>query len=262
MNDAIARRFIKCSSRRQRRGSATLWLVIWLPCLIVMFCVLVGVSNLWLARIELENALETAALAAVKQWGDAGGGDTCLPREVGVAYARANSVRANPVVIGTNYNPGGGPNQNDQCQAGLAPPTGNLIFGAVDHTDPNNIIFNAGIAPGCPGGTVLIDATANGNGNLAQDNAWGISFYNTPTTPPTLTITRVVIDLRGHGGDGIFTGPAVITDNLPQPAVQDTSGNSQPDLVGFTDPANQILFSYPAAGKLQIDFLPDLDPLG
>src|SRR5947208_6071110 len=84
----------------RRRGSATLWMVIWLPCLLVLFCVLVGVANLWLARIELENALEAAALAAVKQWGDAGGGDTQQPGEVGAAYALANAVRQKPVVIG------------------------------------------------------------------------------------------------------------------------------------------------------------------
>src|SRR3954447_6677224 len=123
---------------RLRGGSATLWLVIWLPCLMALFCVLFGVANLWLARIEVENALEAAALAAVKQWGDAGGGDTFVPRQVGVSYAHANGVRANPVVIGANYNAGGGVNQNDQCLPALIPPTGNLIFGAVDHTDPSN----------------------------------------------------------------------------------------------------------------------------
>src|SRR5215471_16583286 len=107
-----------------RRGSATLWIVIWLPCLLVLFCVLARVANLWLARIELENALEAAALAAVKEWGDAGGGDTLAPRLVGVNYSQANAVRRNPVVIGTNYNAGGGPNQNDQCLVGMMPPTG------------------------------------------------------------------------------------------------------------------------------------------
>src|SRR5206468_2313998 len=116
-------RLRRASNRpRPRGGSATLWMVMWLPCLLVLFCVLVGVANLWLARIELENSLEASALAAVKQWGDAGGGDTLLPRQVGVSYARANAVRRNPVVIGTNYNAGSGANQNDQCVAGMAPP--------------------------------------------------------------------------------------------------------------------------------------------
>jgi hypothetical protein len=248
--------------RSRRRGSATLWMVMWLPCLMALFCVLVGVANLWLARVELENALESAALAAVKQWGDAGGGDTLAARQVGVDYAHANAARRDRVVIGANYNASGGVNQNDQCQVGVAPPAGNLIFGAVDHTDPNNVIFNAGIAPGCGLGTLLIDVTGNGSGNLAQDDAWGISFYHTASTPPTLQITRVVIDLCGSGATASFLGSAVITDNFPQPAVRDAHGHSQPDLVGFTDPTNQIKFTYPSAGKLQIDFWPDNNPVG
>jgi Flp pilus assembly protein TadG len=258
-----------CRSPR-RRGSATLWLVIWLPCLLVLFCALVGVANLWLARVELENALEAAALAAVKQWGEAGGGDTTIPRNVGVEYAAANILRRNPVIIGTNYNAANAPNQNDVCEPtdeSVNPPNGNLVFGAINDDDPNNVIFNAGVAPSCASGTVMIDASASGNGNLAQDNAWGISFYNTADTPPALRITRVIIDLRGNGGTGSFTGPAVISDNSPQPAVHDSSANSQPDVVGFTDldlstpPAfGQVLFSYPSAGKLQIDFSADVNP--
>jgi Flp pilus assembly protein TadG len=137
------------SKHRRRRGSATLWLVIWLPSLLALFCTLVGVGNLWLARIELENGLEAAALAAVKQWGDAGGGDTLDARQTGVAYAHANSVRRQPIVIGVNYNAGNAPNQNDQCVLAQSPPTANLLFGAVDETDPNNVTFNAGLAPGC-----------------------------------------------------------------------------------------------------------------
>ncbi len=246
---------------RRHRGSATLWLVIWLPCLMALFCVLVGVANLWLARVELENAMEAAALAAVKAWGDVGGGNTLTPRNVGVSYALANSVRRDPALIGTNYNPANGSNQNDQCDVGMSPPSGNLIFGSINDDNPDNIIFNAGIVPGCGLGTVLVDATASGSGNLAQDNAWGVSFYNTASTPPGLRIERVVVDLRANGGSGSFSGPAVITDNSPQPIVTD-GVSSQPDLVGFTDPPAQIQFSYPSAGKLQIDFHPDANPTG
>jgi Flp pilus assembly protein TadG len=243
---------------KSRRGSATLWMVIWLPCLLALFVTLVGVSNLWLARVELENAVEAAALAAVKQWGDAGGGDTLIPRQSGVSYAAANSVRGDSLVIGTNYDAAALPNQNAECDVAMTPPTANLIFGAINDDDPDNVIFNAGIAPSCALGTVLFDVSAERD--LEADNAWGISFYNTSTTPPALRITRVIIDLRGSGGTGSFIGPAVITDNSPQPAVIDNSGNSQPDLVGFTDPTGQIIFSYPTAGQLQIDFLADINP--
>lgn len=262
----MQRRFHYCS---HRRGSATLWLIIWLPCLLTLFCVLVGVANLWLARVELENSLEAAALAAVKHWGEVGGGDTEEPRDVGVAYALASLVRGNGVVIGTNYDPvGGGPNQNDECDPTdhNVPPNGNLVFGAINDDDPDNVIFNAGVSPSCAVGTVLIDATGNGGGGLAADNAWGISFYNLPgPDDDNLRIDRVIIDLRANGGTGSFIGNAVISDNSPQPAVHDQSEtNSQPDVVGFTNldmtppvTFGQIQFSYPAAGQLQIDFSAD-----
>jgi hypothetical protein len=226
------------------------------------------VANLWVARVELENALEASSLAAVKHWGDAGGGDTLVPRMVGVNYAKANSVRANPLAIGLNYNPADGPNQNDQCIVGMTPPTGNLIFGAIDDTNPDNVIFNAGIAPSCNAGTVLFDATAQGPGNLEQDNAWGISFQCDAETPPTLRIVKIIIDLQAGGGAGLFdlgaVGPVdgpVISDNSPQPIISTTCNQttfSQPDLVGFPNPAAQIVFT-PTGGlspTLTIDFLP------
>lgn len=137
--------------RLRRRGSATLWLVIWLPCLMALFCVLVGVANLWLARIELENALEASALAAVKAWGDVGGGSTLAPRNVGVAYAHANFARSQSVLIDTNYESSANPNQNSTCNLSVLPAAGNLIFGALDATDPDNLIFDAGKSPGCNG---------------------------------------------------------------------------------------------------------------
>jgi Flp pilus assembly protein TadG len=136
-------------AKRSRRGSATLWMVIWLPCLLALFCALVGVANLWLARVELEHAMEAAALAAVKEWGDAGGGDTFDPRQVGASHAQANFVRQSPVMIGTNYSAADAPNQNAECDVGMTPPTGNLVFGAIDDTDPSNVVFNAGVMPAC-----------------------------------------------------------------------------------------------------------------
>lgn len=134
---------------RCRRGSATLWLIIWLPCLMALFCALFGVANLWLARIELENAVEASALAAVKSWGNAGGGSTLTPRNVGVAYAHANFVRSQSVPIDANYESSANPNQNATCNLSVSPAAGNLIFGALDVTDPDNVIFDAGKAPDC-----------------------------------------------------------------------------------------------------------------
>src|SRR5262249_5101137 len=159
---------------------------IWLPCLLALLVTLVGVSNLWLARVELENACEAAAIAAVKQWGDVGGGETLVPRQVGVEYAEANGIRGSGLAIGTNYNAANLQNQNDVCDVGMTPPTGNLIFGTINDDDPDNVIFDAGLAPSCISGTVLFDATGSGSGNLEADDAWGISFYGTATTRAAL----------------------------------------------------------------------------
>ncbi len=45
---------------RARRGVYTLWTILFLPALLLMFVFLVDIAQLWLARVELENALEHA----------------------------------------------------------------------------------------------------------------------------------------------------------------------------------------------------------
>ena len=151
------------TSHSRRRGWTSLWLVVWLPVLLALFCGLIVVANLWLARVELENALEAAALASVKEWGDAGGGDTLSARQVGAEFAAANSVRGQPLELATNYagqlasrsglvrvrlvsaQPPTDCNQNLTCDPG----SGHLIFGAIDDTDPNHVVFNVGLCPSC-----------------------------------------------------------------------------------------------------------------
>lgn len=140
----------RLDSRRSRRGVATLWTILTLPAFLLLLMFVVDAGNLWLARAELENAMEAAALAAVEEWGDAGGGATNTPRTIGVAYAGANSVVGTAVTIGTNLGVVGvgNPNANQTCTLGMAPPTGNLIFGALTSLSP--VTFDAGVAPVCP----------------------------------------------------------------------------------------------------------------
>lgn len=130
----------------RRRGISIVWLIVWLPVLMVLSSLVIDVANVWLARVELENGLEAAALAAVKDWAE--NSDNLQARQVGVAYAAFNKVRGKPIVIGPNHSAGGGLNENDACAitAGT-PPTGNLIFGSVEGDDP--VTFNAGAQPDC-----------------------------------------------------------------------------------------------------------------
>jgi len=254
-----------------RRGAIALFLLVATPIFLIMLAIVLNIANQWHARVELENGLEAAALAAVKTWGDQNGQmGTLEAREVGVAYAARNFVRCERIGIGLNYDPiNGGVNQNDECDLRASvndPQQGNLIFGAITNMDP--LTFNAGVAPNCAAaGNVLIDASSQ---NLAEDNAWGISFRatNNPATNMNLKIVRIEIDIDPNNTGNImfdFTsaGP-VLSDNSPQPKVQDdTGGNSQPDNVGWAlapgAPTNQISF-LPTAGTptvLVITFGPD-----
>ena len=77
-----------------RQGVITLWTVLCIPFIMTILFVVAEVSQLWQARAQLENALEAAALAAVQEWGDAGGGikNIAAAQTAGRAYAKANLV--------------------------------------------------------------------------------------------------------------------------------------------------------------------------
>jgi Flp pilus assembly protein TadG len=82
-----------------RRGMVTLWTLLFVVVLLTILYVVIQVAQLWLAREKLENAVEAAALAAVKQWGDDGGGTSCVADALarGEAYALANTVNGTPL---------------------------------------------------------------------------------------------------------------------------------------------------------------------
>ncbi len=133
-------------ARPARRGAVTLWTILFLPVLVILFAVMIEGVNLWLARVELENALEASALAAVKEWAEGGGGPaagwTDTARGVGRQYAFANKINAVPVAIDKNIGGfgGGNPNENLSC-------AGDLIFGAITLESP--YVFDAGEVPSC-----------------------------------------------------------------------------------------------------------------
>lgn len=206
---------------RRRRGVAALWLILALPVLVILLGVVIEIGNIWLARVELENALESAALAAVKEWGSAGGGDTAVSRLVGVEYAKANRVTGTMVGIADNYDAVAPirPNQNEFCTG----PTANLIFGAVT-TTTQPWVFDAGVEPSCGAGEVLFDASAGPSMN--QPNAWGINFHPaTPATPAGLTIARVVYNLRSVDPNAYFD---ILTD---APVISSATEGGTPDSI-------------------------------
>ena len=228
---------------RSRAGIATLWVILMLPVVFLMLVFAVEIGNLWLARVELENALESAALAAVKEWhADAGASDTTIPRQIGQSFALANTVRGVPVTIGDNYVAATATNPNEN--ASYLFPTGNLIFGGISGTDPDTV-FDTTTLPACGVGGVIIDAIpvfgtllidTTAISPLSNDNAWGINFQaESPTTPPGLTVTQIVFNLRaGTDTNAVFaplsTAP-VISDNSPRII------SSQNDVFGISNGA-------------------------
>ncbi|MCY2991718.1 MAG: pilus assembly protein TadG-related protein [Planctomycetota bacterium] len=87
--------------RRRRRGVATVWLIAAAPALLVLLALVTEIGNVWLARIELGNAVEAGALAGAKAWGDAGT-DTAAARVIALAsaleFTNANWVHRQPPV--------------------------------------------------------------------------------------------------------------------------------------------------------------------
>ena len=212
-----------------------------------LFMGVVMIGNIWLARVELENALEAAALAAVKDWAEmpGAGGDTFIPRNVGVAYAGTNTISGVPVDIRTNYAAAtGGVNQNWLCYptkpdpaTGL-PPRGNLVFGAVTIENPGTpdeyIEFDAGTRPSCGIGSVTFDASAQGK-TLGIDNWWGVSFRRSEGMPPGIRIKSITYNLRaGTSTTGVFISSPTLSDNEHPHKVVDHN-SEQPDISGFTD---------------------------
>jgi len=218
--------------RHHRRGISTLWLILTLPVFLTLLVFVVDISNLWLARVELENGLEAAALAAAETWGRSGSGSTEVPRDVGVKYAAANMIRGKSLTIDPNYR-AGAPNENAACCHTAGPnPTGNLVFGSARTVD-GKLTFNAGEVPACGVGTVLFDVTGN---NLADVSAWGVSFVATAQTPANLTIASITFDLPV----GRFIGDAQVSDRTPGGATPSIMV-CQADTVGLN--AGQIHFT-------------------
>lgn len=241
--------------RSQRRGIAVFKILLLIPVLLILLVFVLEIGNVWIARLEFENALESAALAAVKEWGDdIYNADTATPRQVGNTFAQSNTVRWSPVDLSSldstlnldPTDPTGNPNQNANCSTGV------MIFGAITAMDPA-VVFEAGTAPSCGGsGNVFIDATAQGS--LGADNAWGVSFRtdSDPTVNASRRVEKIVIDLDPNNASGglnsfnFSSQPPTLSSNSPETI--SASNGSQPDNFGFTQapnaPTNQVLFNY------------------
>jgi hypothetical protein len=200
------------------------WFIVALPALLTLLCIILEVANLYLARTELHNALESAAQAAVKDWAEnfgMTGGDTLNARVVGNNYALANTINGEPVNLAAidpalNYDAGEACNQN-ACGGGV------FVFGAITDENPD-FTFDCCQTPNCGAAIVQLDST--GQGSLSSNSNWGISFQPIATPFPDLRILRVVYRLPDMGQARVGAGNSLQTvaprfDLSTEPGVSD-----------------------------------------
>ncbi|MFK7776666.1 MAG: hypothetical protein QM501_00925 [Gimesia sp.] len=160
----------KINSHQNRRGIAILWLILWGSVFLTFFCGVLEIATLWQAQVEVKKALDAAALAAVKEWGDRGVNSTNIPRDVGVAYTVANPILGVAFTPTTNLGTVSVANPNANALN-----TGNFVFGAIDTTtDP--ITFNGNAVTSCAAGAVTIRISDNDNSGTVTPGSIRLSF--------------------------------------------------------------------------------------
>ncbi len=132
-----------------RDGVATVWVILSLPICLTILVTVIEIGSLWSARSELCTALESAALAGVKTWGDGiEAGVSAVPATVAARQAAAATFAAN-TVGGTSWS-------LDLNDSGAASSHGNLscsgeiILGGVL---PGATAADSGLAPICGSGS-------------------------------------------------------------------------------------------------------------
>ena len=90
----------KIAGRLPRRAVATVWIVGFGPAMLALLVLVTEISSMWLARVELETAVESGALACVKVWGglpDTSASDRTTAAAAGVRFTQANTVLGNMI---------------------------------------------------------------------------------------------------------------------------------------------------------------------
>ena len=145
---------------RARRGVATLWVIVSLPAALCLLAVVIETGNLFLARVELLNAVEAAALAGADAWQDgAGAGSQAAARNRAAELAAANTVNGQPVVI--DPNPG-----NAMCGVNPSIAANVVIVGTITGATPYT--FHADATPPQNNRAVRVHGSAAVNSVLAE----------------------------------------------------------------------------------------------
>lgn len=176
-----------------------MWLIAAAPAVLIMLCVMVEVGHVWNARVKLEVALESAALAGVKTWADLSAADvhaapgafvkTSAARDAAVAAAFANTISGTGITLDRNETDDTLNTAYDNTNC-----TGDIILGGFPVA--GGTAFDASAAVSCGGADVDFAV-------LAQDTlsvtAICQNLFGIPIGPFTVT-GRSIATSRCTGG--------------------------------------------------------------
>ncbi len=185
---------IQRQNARNRRGIATIWIILALPALTTLLVVLMDVSNVWLAKTELKNAMDAASLSGAKTWGE--GGSTLQARLAVFNASNTNTVLGS--VIPLDIAEGG-------CANGNVSSTSEIVLGSI--TDTGTVLqFNCNTTPNCGGGipfavrtrkTIQINSVASSLFSFVLGpydvTAESYARYACPAGPPQLVRVESVV---------------------------------------------------------------------
>lgn len=165
----------------QRRGAVTIWTILCIPLLVTVLVGVAEMNRLWQARVQLENAMEAAALAAVKEWGDRGGGaaNRVAALSAGQAYSAANTIHGVPVKLDDAF-----------------------VAWSFGSATPRGTGFDFQAAPEATAGlAVVLESTVNLSRFSPPVVGWSIgdptvsakvaAFYDASATPPRPQLIRL-----------------------------------------------------------------------
>lgn len=183
------------SHQTSRRGIATIWVLAAMPVVLTLLVMIVDGGNLWVARMELKNAIDAAALSGVKTWGEGSG----------TLQARLDAHDAfnTNTILGTQYSlstvEGGCTNGNPAPSA-----TADILLGTISD-DASGFIFDCQGTPACVTGTftlvIAVDTNAicdgGNNDTFERKSAFRVESFT--TSDPALTLNSLTFTLPGAG---------------------------------------------------------------
>lgn len=166
-----------------------------MPVVLTLLVMIVDGGNLWVARMELRNALDAGALSAVKTWGE--GGSTTQARLAGQNAFNTNTILGSQYSLSTAE--GGCTNANPSPSA-----TADVLLGTISDGS-GGFIFDCQGTPACVTGTftlvIAVDTNAicdgGNNDTFERESAFRVESFT--TSDPALTLNSLTFTLPGTG---------------------------------------------------------------